>query len=150
MHKYISSDGLQKLKKELEKLKEKRKEISKRISEAKAQGDLSENAEYSEAKESQSFNEGKIVKLEEALRNSIIIEKGKNKDEVAIGSTVDARSAGKTSSFTIVGPEEADPSENFISNESPLGQVFLGGKIGDVVTAETPGGKVKYKIIKIK
>lgn len=147
---YISPEGLKKLKKEFEELKNKKQEIATRIEEAKAQGDLSENAEYTEAKEAQSFNEGRIVELEEIIKNYTVITKSKNQSTVNIGSTVEFKSGNKVNTFTIVGSEEANPGENFISNESPLGQAFLNKKVGDVVEVKTPGGEVKYKIIKIK
>lgn len=147
---FISSEGLQKIKDELNILRNKRNEIARRISEAKNQGDISENAEYEEAKESQAFNEGRIIKLEEMIRNCVVVAKGKNKTVVDIGSTLEIQNKDKKSVFTIVGPEESNPSENFISNESPLGEALVGKKKGDVVEIETPGGKVKYKIIDIK
>ena len=141
---------MQKIKDELDLLKNKRNEIAKRISEAKNQGDISENAEYEEAKGSQAFNEGRIIKLEETLRNCVIIVSGKNKSIIDIGSTLEVKNKDKTSVFTIVGSEEVDPGKNFISNESPLGEALMGKKKNDVVEIETPGGRVKYKITDIK
>jgi|SRR3989338_1438511 len=147
---FISSKGLQKIKDELDLLRNKRNEIAKRISEAKNQGDISENAEYEEAKESQAFNEGRIIKLEETLRNCVVVSRGKNKNIIDIGSTLEIKNKDKASVFTIVGPEEVNPSKNFISNESPLGEALIGKKKGDIIEIETPGGKVKYKITDIK
>jgi len=148
---YISSEGLEKHKQELEGLKLKRQEIARRLEEAKALGDLAENVEYSAAKEEQAFNEGKIVELEQLLREAVVIsEKNKKYDSVQIGCSVQLKFNGKEKIFTIVGSEEADPANGKISNESPLGKAFLGRKIGELVEIETPGGKVNYKIIEIK
>lgn len=150
MPKYLSLEGLNEHKKELEDLKLKRQEIASRLEEAKALGDLSENQEYVAAKEAQAFNEGKILELEQLLRDAVIIGKNRKISIVQIGSTVEVRSNGKIQKFTIVGSEEASPTIGKISNESPLGKVFLGRKIGEAVEAETPGGKVNYKIISIR
>lgn len=147
---FISAKGLQKIKDELDFLKNKKNEITRRISEAKNQGDISENAEYEEAKEAQAFNEGRIIKLEETLKNCVVVTSGKNKDIIDIGSTVEIKNKDKTSIFTIVGPEEIDPMKNFISNESPLGEALIGKKKNDMIEIETPGGRVGYKIIDIK
>ncbi len=150
MPKYLSPEGLNDHKKELEDLKLKRQEIARRLEEAKALGDLSENQEYVAAKEAQAFNEGKILELEQLLRDAVVIGKNRKVSIVQIGSTVEARTNGKTQTFIIVGSEEASPSIGKISNESPLGKAFLGHKIGEAVEVETPGGKVNYKIILIK
>ena len=148
--KYFSPKGLEELKKELEELKIKRYEITRRLEETKALGDLSENQEYSLAREAQSFNEGRIMELEQLLREAVIIDKVRKTDTVQIGSTVEASTDSKTKIFTIVGSEESEPASGRISNESPLGKAFLGRKVGEAVEVETPGGKVKYKIIEIK
>lgn len=148
--KYFSPEGLNQLKKELEDLKIKRQEIARRLEDAKALGDLSENQEYSSAREAQAFNEGKIVELEQLLREAVVIDKQKKSNMVQVGSSVEARTNGKNSVFTIVGSEEANPSNGKISNESPLGQAFLGKKVDEAVEVETPSGKVKYKILSIK
>lgn len=147
---YITPEGLKKIKKDLEELKTvKRREIAKRIEEAKALGDLSENSEYIEAKEAQSFNEQKIIELEEFIRNAVIISKTSKKNIVDIGSTVEFKFDGKKEELTIVGSEEADPIQGKISNESPLGKAFLGHKVGDEVEVVAPSGKKKYKIVSI-
>ena len=132
---YLSPEGVENLKKELKELKTaKRQEIAKRLQEAKELGDLSENAAYFEAKESQSLNETRIAE-----------------DMVRIGSTVEVKSSDNgTEVFNIVGSAEAKPAEGKISNESPLGRAFLNKKIGDEVEVKTPGGLAKYKIIKIE
>lgn len=149
---YITGEGLEKLKEELQQLKtERRQEIAKRIKEAKEMGDLSENAEYSEAREEQAANESKIVELEELIKNANIIKApSKERGVVGIGSTVIAIFNGTEREFTIVGSEEARPSEGKISNESPLGSSFLGKLKGETVEVSTPKGKIKYKIKDIK
>ena len=150
---YLTPGGLKKIKDELQDRKTaKRQEIAKRLEEAKSLGDLSENAEYSAAKEAQAFNESKILELEELIKESVVVEKEDGKEGVVnIGSTVECQ-ADKSSdkrTFTIVSPQEAQPTEGLISNESPLGKAFLGHKKGDIVEAETPRGKLKFKITKI-
>jgi len=148
---YLSEEGYEKLKKELEELKTiKRKEISERIEEAKKLGDLSENSEYMEAKESHEFNERKIAELEELFRNFVLISKNRKKGIVQIGSTVTMKMGGKERDFVIVGSEEADPSAGKISNLSPLGSAFLGKKVGDKVDVQAPGGSSKYEVLDIK
>ncbi len=149
---YLSEEGYEKLKKELEELKtSRRKEISERIEEAKKLGDLSENSEYMEAKEAQEFNERKIAELKSIVRNAVLISKDRAKGVVQIGSTLTARGpGGKQTEFLIVGSEEADPSSGKISNVSPLGSAFLQKKPGDVVEVKTPAGVAKYEILDIK
>jgi len=150
MAEYISPEGLEKLRKELENLKTtKRREIAERLEVAKALGDLSENAEYQEAKEAQSLNEAQILELEETLRNIVVIRKPTNLSTVQVGATVDVESDHGKEAFTIVGSEEADPAKGMISNESPLGRSFLGKKVDDSVEVKTPAGVVNYKIQKI-
>ena len=147
MTEYFSEEGLERLKQELEELKtSKRHEIAARLEHAKSLGDLSENAEYQEAKEEQSLLESRIVEMEETLRNAVIIKKDTRSDLVQIGSTVRVKSEHGEETFTIVGSEEADPKEGKISNESPLGKSFLGKKAGDTVEVKTPGGGVHYSI----
>lgn len=147
---YLSQEGLEKHKQELEELKLKRQEIALRLEEAKALGDLSENVEYNAAKEAQAFNEGKIVELEQLLREAVVIEENKKYSAVQIGCTVEVKTNGKSRAFNIVGSEEADPINGKISNESPLGKAFLGKKVGETLEVETPAGKVNYKILEIK
>ena len=154
--KYISPEGLKKLKEELEECKTiKRQEIANRLEEAKSLGDLSENAEYSSAKEAQSFNEGRIFELEKIVKESIVIKPGrKGQKKISIGTVFEVKlidgSPSKKQIFTIVGFQEADPSNGKISNESPLGKAFLGNQIGDIIEVETPKKKNKYKIVGIK
>ena len=147
---YISSEGLEQIKLELIGLKQKRHEIAKRLEEAKALGDLSENAEYQDAKEQQAFNEGKIAELDQMIRDAVVINKTGKKDIVRVGSVVNVKSNGEKYVFHIVGSEEANPVAGKISNESPLGKAFLGCKAGEAVEAETPRGKIKYKIVNIE
>jgi len=148
---YISEDALLELKKELENLRtEKRREIAERLKEAKAMGDLSENAEYQEAKEAQAMVEGRIAELEDLIRRAVVIKKRGGLDRVWIGTTVVAKSGLKQQEFTIVGSQEADPAKGLVSNESPIGRAFLGKLVGEEVEVETPAGKVRYKIVAIK
>lgn len=147
---YLSPEGIETLRKELLELKtKKRQEIAKRLQEAKDLGDLSENAEYFEAKEAQSLNENRIGELEELLKNVVIIKTPSAENIVSIGSTVEVKSGNNIETFKIVGSAEAKPQEGKISNESPLGRSFLNKKAGDEFDVKTPGGIVKYKIIKI-
>lgn len=146
----ISQEGYDKLKHELDYLSTvKRKEIAERIERAKELGDLSENAEYSEAKDAQALNEGRVLELTNTLKNVTIVENGHSHEEVAMGSKVRVKSDGKEKEYTIVSFNEADPLNGKISNESPLGVAFSGKHEGDAVEVETPKGTVKYKIIKI-
>lgn len=148
---YLSQEGIEILKKELHELKtKKRQEIAKRLQEAKDLGDLSENAEYFEAKEAQSLNENRIGELEDLLKNAVVIKTPSAEDIVGIGSTVEVKLGDNTDVFKIVGSAEAKPQDGKISNESPLGRAFLNKKIGEEVDVKTPGGIVKYKIMKIE
>ena len=148
---YITEEGLEKLKKELEERKNiLRPQISKQILEAMGHGDLSENAEYIEAKELQAFNQGRIEELENIIRNAVIIEPKIKSIHVIVGSTVKVESKQHgVQQFTIVGPSESSPAEGFISNESPLGSAFLDKKKGDEIEAHIPKGTVKYKILEV-
>ncbi|MDO8743204.1 MAG: transcription elongation factor GreA [Candidatus Azambacteria bacterium] len=149
---YLSREGVKTLEKELRELKTtKRQEIAKRLQEAKDLGDLSENAEYFEAKEAQSLNENRIAELEELFKNIVVIETPKEEGSVRIGSTVEVKpDNGGVEKFSIVGSTEAKPQEGKISNESPLGRAFLDRNIGDEIEVKTPRGAIKYKIIKIE
>lgn len=151
MKHYVTKERLEELKNELERLKkDARAEIADRLRRAKEYGDLSENSEYIDAKDSQAKLETRIFELEESVRNAALIRKNKGKAIVSIGSTIEVSKNGKIIKYTIVGSEEAKPEENLISNESPLGKAFLNKKVGDLVEAETPTGKNKYKILKIE
>jgi len=149
MTKYLTPEGLEKLKKELEYLeKVKRKEISKIIRDAASQGDLTENAGYDAAKEEQGFVEGRIKKLKEIIAQAKLIKKKEN-NKAQIGSFVYLNSNKGKQKFQIVGPEEADILNNKISFKSPLGKAILNKKEGDRVRINTPDGKKEYKIAKI-
>lgn len=147
----ISQEGYDKLKKELaERINIKRLEIASRIEAAKELGDLSENAEYAEAKDEQAFNDGRVGELTALLKNVTVVQSNGDKNKVSMGSRVTAMAEGKTKEFTIVSFNEANPSEGKISNESPLGVAFLGKKKGDKAMVNTPRGQVIYKILDIK
>jgi transcription elongation factor GreA len=151
----LTPEGFEKLKSEIEYLRsEKRREVAERIKEAREFGDISENAEYDYAKNEQAMLEARISQLEDKLRNATVVE-GKNtaKDVVSIGSKVRVKDqkSGKSVAYQIVGSAEADPTENKLSNESPVGQALLGGRRGDVVTVSVPRGPSrKLKITKIE
>ncbi len=148
--KYLTAEGLAKVKNELKELKTiKRKEIALRIQEAKELGDLSENAEYAEAKTEQAFIEGRIIELENTLKNAVVISESSNTDKVRVGSSMKVKVGQQETNFTIVGSNEANPSQGLISNESPLGQALLGHKVGDEVEVTIPAGVVTYKILSI-
>ncbi len=141
---------MKELKAELTNLKTKtRLEVAERLKRAKELGDLSENAEYHEAKEEQSQLEKRIDDLEHILHNSTVIKKGIERETIDIGSAVEVLREGKPLKFQIVGSSETKPEEGLISNESPLGRVLMGKKVGDSVTVDTPQGKFEYQILKI-
>lgn len=147
---YLTEDGYKKLKEELDFLKTtKRQEIAKRIHEAKELGDLSENAEYSAAKEAKAETEVRVSEIEKMLKDSAIIEEPKKIGVIQIGSTIEVENGTGIKKFTIVGRNEVDPGSGKISNESPLGSAFLGKKNNDSVTVKTPKGTTVYKIKKI-
>jgi len=149
--KFITAEGLEKIKQELDERKNtRRKEITHRIEEAIKLGDLSENAEYHEAKDDQGMNEARIRELEEIIKSSEIIKTTDiSKNNINLGTKLKATSNGKEYDFTIVGANEANPGEGLISNESPLGKAMIGKKKGDQVEVETPAGKISYKITNI-
>ncbi len=151
---YITKEGLKKLKEELDNLKNvKRKEVLARLKEAISYGDLSENSEYEESKNEQAFVEGRIIELEEKIKKAQIIseKKGKAKaDSVQIGTTVKIQNltdGDKPETYTIVGSTEADPMNNRISNESPIGTAIIGKPLGSVVKVIAPAGELEYKVI---
>ncbi|HBA36918.1 TPA: transcription elongation factor GreA [Candidatus Falkowbacteria bacterium] len=146
----ISQEGYDKLQEELTFLTTtRRKEIAERIERAKELGDLSENAEYSEAKDAQGLNEGRISELTNTLKNVTVVQNSNSSEEVTMGSRVTIKSDGQEKEYTIVSFNEADPLNGKISNESPLGVAFLGKHKGDAVEVETPKGIIKCKILKI-
>lgn len=152
----ITKEGLEKLKEELNFLKEvKRKEVAERLKEAISYGDLSENAEYEEAKNEQAFVEGRILEIEEKIKYAKLIdEKIKKGALVQLGSKVVIQNlSSKTKSeeeYTIVGSTEADPVNHKISNVSPVGKALLDRRSGDVVRVLAPAGAMEYKIVKVK
>ena len=150
----MTQAGKEKLEQELEQLKTvKRKEVVERIKIARSFGDLSENSEYDSAKEEQAFVEGRITTIENMIRNAKIIGSEElSGDTVSLGSSVTFVELpnGDEETYTIVGSAEADPFEGKISNDSPIAKSLLGRKIGDEVTAQTPGGEMKVKITSIK
>ena len=161
MGKFITEEGLKKITEELENRRTTiRQSIANAIKEAKEQGDLSENAEYSEAKAQQSENEARIAELEFMLKESTVVKYDKSSGGAQMGSKVKVKFSaeggsasggnGNEAEFQIVGSNEADPAEMKISNESPMGKAFLGCSKGDRVEVDTPGGKVKYEILDVK
>ena len=154
----LTRDGLEKIEKELEHLKKtKRKEVAARIKQAISFGDISENSEYEDAKNEQAFVEGRIATLEKWLRNARLLDKEdkskkKSKGPVALGDTVRIldRDNNEEFEYTIVGTAEADPAENKISNESPVGDAILGKKLGSVIKVPVPAGVFNIKILNIK
>jgi transcription elongation factor GreA len=150
---YLSREGYEKLRRELEQLKtSKRREISKAIGEARAHGDLSENAEYTYAKEAQGLNEKKIAELEDKLsRAKLIDESVMAKDEILIGAKVKLKDlgSGEELEYSLVAEEEADYSAGKISVTSPVGEALLGHKENDTVKIKIPAGTLTYKVIKI-
>jgi transcription elongation factor GreA len=149
---FLTAEGAAKLKIELEELKgPRREELSRRLRSAIQMGDLSENADYHKAKEDQGFLEGRIQEIEAMLRSAVIIEKSSNTDVVSIGDHVTIQEGNfSPETYQVVGAKEADPRNGRISNESPIGSAIMDHKVGDVVEANTPGGKMKFKILKIE
>ena len=150
--KYLTKEGFKKLKKELEERKtKKRRIIARDIKEAKEQGDLSENAEYSEAKSQQRENESRIIELENIIRTSQVVDKNGKNNVVEIGSEIEVKHKDKKMIFYIVGSNEADPTQGKISNESPIGRVFIGKKKGEEIKVTLPSKKkIVYKILSVK
>jgi transcription elongation factor GreA len=146
---FLSEKGLQDLKDEHVKRKAKRKEISEAIADAKELGDLSENFEYHAAKEEQALNETRIAQLETMIQDVVLVEEQKGGDIVTLGVTFVVTLDGKDKTYEMVGSTEADPMSGKISNESPIGQAFMGTKLGDNVEVETPGGAKIYQIKEI-
>jgi len=152
----LTKEGLDKLEAELIYLKDtKRKEVAARIKEAISYGDLSENSEYEEAKNEQAFVEGRILELEEKIKNVKIISEGvSNKRCVQLGTTVHLKNVSKAKDelevYTIVGSTEADPMAGKMSNESPVGASLLGCSAGDEIKVKVPAGVVQYKVMKLE
>ena len=150
---YLTAEGAARLKAELEELKgPARDALAKRLRAAIQMGDLSENADYHKAKEDQGFLEGRIQELEFTLRNAIIVEEGSvAKDVVSVGTRVTVQEEDfPAETYHLVGAKEADPRNGKISYESPIGRALLDHRVGELVEAETPGGKIELKILKIE
>lgn len=143
---YLTKEGLDELKQEYEELtKVKRPEILDRVSQARNMGDLSENAEYTVAKEELSFMDGRIDELEELLKQVVIISNN-HSNTIKLGSMVKVNTGSDKEEFTLVGEWEADPKDKKISHESPLGKALIGKKVGEKVEVEAPAGKIVYTI----
>jgi transcription elongation factor GreA len=151
----LTPEGLEKLKAEIQYLSnEKRREVAERIKEAREFGDISENSEYDDAKNEQAMLEARIAALEDKLRSASVINSSElSNDQVRVGSVVNVKdeTSGKSLQYVIVGSTEANPAENKLSNESPVGKALLGHKRNDVVDVNLPNGKArKLKITKIE
>ena len=150
----LTADGYKKLQREIDVLRnDKRREVAERIRVAREFGDISENAEYDDAKNEQAMLEHRIAQLEERLLSARVITKKEiSKDSVSVGAHVRLRDmqANKTFEYHIVGSAEANPAENKLSNESPVGKAIIGHKKGDVVEVTAPRGSLKFKILEIK
>lgn len=144
----ITAAGKVELETELESLKSRRGAVAEKISEARDFGDLSENAEYDAAREEQGLLESRIAEIEDILLNADLIKAG-SKSKVSLGSVVELKTGGKSVTYTVVGPVEADPLDGKISNESPIGAAVFGKKVGDSATITTPKGTVSYEIVSI-
>mgnify|MGYP000710625802 CR=1 FL=1 len=149
----LSPEGLRRLEKELEHLKSvKRKEIAARIREAREFGDISENAEYENAKNEQAFLEGRILKLENLLRNARLMDElDVSTEQIGIGTTVKLRDLDEDEivEYTIVSSAESDPSANKISYLSPVGKALMGKKVGDVLEIKVPAGILRYEVLEL-
>lgn len=148
---YLTREGADRLRAELAELKgPRRNELAQRLRTAIQQGDLSENADYSKAKEDQGFLEGRIQELEALLGRAVIISAPSNSGVIAVGSTVLLREKGREPvKYFLVGAQEADPRNGRISNESPIGRALLGHKAGETVEAATPAGKLIFEIVEV-
>jgi transcription elongation factor GreA len=150
----LTADGYKKLQQEIDVLRnDKRREVAERIRIAREFGDIAENAEYDDAKNEQAMLEHKIAQLEERILSARVITKKEiSKDSVSVGAHVRLRDmqANKTFEYHIVGSAEANPTENTLSNESPVGKAIIGHKKGDVVEVSAPRGSLKFKILEIK
>ncbi len=148
---YLTKEGREKLVEELEQLRNvKRNELAERIKSAKELGDLSENAEYSTAKDEQTMVETRIAELEALLKEAVLVEEDKRSNVVHIGSSLTVLVDGEKKELVIVGSNEADPAQNKISYQSPVAEALLGALVGQTVTVIAPKGEVKYKVVDIK
>lgn len=148
---YISREGLEKLRAELDEMVNvRRPEVAGRIAEAKEHGDISENAEYEDAKNEQAFIEGRIQTLASLIKNAVLIDEAHSTTHVQIGSTVVLRGSAGDETYAIVGSTEASPADGRISNESPVGRAVLGKRKGDRVTVVVPAGDLVYEVVEIR
>lgn len=149
---YLTAEGIKKLQEELDYLvNTRRPEVARQIAEAKADGDVSENAGYDEAKNTQAFVEGRILTLKNILNSAVLISENGTKDTVDIGCKVTIRDLeyGDTETYTIVGSTEVDPGNGRISFRSPIGRALMGHGIGTIVAVQTPGGRAEFEIVQI-
>lgn len=144
----ITEVGKQELEVELEELKSRRGDIADKIANARDFGDLSENAEYDSAREEQGLVESRIAEIEDILLNAELI-KSNGSSIVVLGSKVELKTSGKSVTYYVVGPVEADPLEGKISNESPIGLALMNKKVGETATITTPKGDASYEIVAI-
>lgn len=149
MSNYITAEGLEKLKTQLEDLKVKLKAVSVKIKEAREMGDLSENAEYHEAKNEQSFLMGKEQEIEQKIKNAQIIKNNCDSKIVQVGCSVEIEDDGEKMKYQIVGSDEADPISGRISIDSPIGSALIGRKKGEAVEVKTPAGVSSLKVLAI-
>jgi transcription elongation factor GreA len=149
---YLTKEGVTRLKAELAELKgAKRQELARRLRSAVQMGDLSENADYHKAKEDQAFLEGRIQEIEYLLRSAVIIEKNALTDVVSLGNHVTIQEGDSPpETYHLIGAKEADPRNGRISNESPIGRALMDHRIGDVIEVQTPGGSLRFRIVKIE
>ena len=150
---YLSREGLEKLKSELEHLRTvRRHDAAEQIQQSRERGGTAGNAEYEEAKNELAFTEGRILTLDNMVNNAVIIDERQTAAEtVEVGSTVNVKDQnGKTLKYSITGSAEADPSQGKISNASPIGKSLLGKRVGEVTEVNVPSGKIKLEILKIQ
>ena len=147
---YVSADGLKKLQAELEDLRtSKRAEVAERIHAAMEFGDYSENSELEQAKNDQAFLEGRIMTLEQTIKNAQLIDEKSKHDLVEVGSHVTVEADGRKEKYVIVGSAEASPAEGKISNESPVGRALMGHRAGETVRMSVPAGMIEMKIVAV-
>lgn len=147
---YVSAEGLKKLQAELEDLRtSKRAEVAERIHAAMEFGDYSENSELEQAKNDQAFLEGRIMTLEQTIKNAQLIDEKSKHDLVEVGSHVTVEADGRKEKYVIVGSAEASPAEGKISNESPVGRALLGHRAGETVRMSVPAGMIEMKIVAV-
>ena len=147
----LTKEGYDKLQQELKDLVDKKRPYTVlRLQKARAMGDLSENSEYSAAKEELAFVEGRVREIETLIKNAEVVEIQRNGEIISLGDRVTVQNNGTREEFFIVGEFEADPMQKKLSNTSPIGRSLLGKKVGDSVEVEVPAGKILYKVVDIK